>query len=164
MATNRAGLLRGYRPYQCRNGRRAPSELSYQNFPVQSGGSAVLMLTLSALPPWANVVLTMHDALLLEVPVEAVETAAAAAQHAMETGLHALFPRVRSRAEARASWRYVKEAPDSLHRFCHTLGVGLQAEVGWEAPADLLVDRGAPPPPPLCPPSPSPSSLPSLSI
>ena len=117
---------------------------------VQSAGAAVLVLALAGLPAWANPVLSMHDAVLLEVPQDAVFEAAKAVETAMGSALHDLFPRLRCRCEVQAAWRYHKKDPGSLHGFARKFGIELDAEVGW----------GYSPPTPL--PTSLPPSLPSF--
>ncbi len=137
-AVNRAGFVRGYRPVQRRQGGLRDTMLSYANYPIQSGGAAVLMVALAELPPWTNPVLTMHDAILLEVPQKCIREAAEAVQKAMASALGALFPRLRCRCDVQAAWRYHKESPGSLHAFCGKLGLTLQSEVGWHGLADAV--------------------------
>ena len=149
-AVNRAGLVRAYRPFTVRAGAAADTTLSYLNYPVQSAGAAVLVLALAGLPAWANPVLSMHDAVLLEVPQDAVFEAAKAVETAMGSALHDLFPRLRCRCEVQAAWRYHKKDPGSLHGFARKFGIELDAEVGW----------GYSPPTPL--PTFLPPSLPSF--
>jgi hypothetical protein len=129
-AENVVGLIRAFRPFSTRNGEARDNTLSYQNFPVQSAGSVVLMETLARLPTCVEPVLTMHDALLLDAPSDGVLDVENAVRKAMEEALGALFPNLRCRYEARSAWRYHKDFPGSLHEFCQGLGLTLTAPMG----------------------------------
>jgi hypothetical protein len=138
IAVNRAGLVRGYRPFSFKEGRCQDSALSYLNYPVQSGGAAVLMLALEDLPSWLNPVLTMHDAIQFQVPVDAVKDVSVAAEKSMKTAMNQLYPKMRCRSETQAAWRYYKKSPSSLHEFAAKFGITLKTEVGWCAPKEFV--------------------------
>ncbi|MEI6233858.1 MAG: DNA polymerase [Planctomycetota bacterium] len=138
IAVNRAGLMRGYRPFTRKEGRCHDSALSYLNYPVQSSGAAVLMLALADLPAWVNPVLTMHDAIQFQGPIDAIQEMARAAERSMATAMQTLYPRMRCRSEAQAAWRYFKKSPASLHEFAAKFGIKLKMEVGWCAPKGFL--------------------------
>jgi len=140
-AVNRAGLVRGYRPFSFKNGRVSSSTLSYLNFPVQSGGAAVLMAALPKLPEWTNPVLTMHDATLFCCPQDALLDVAKAADVAMGEAMRDLYPKLRCRCETQAAWRYHKKSPDSLHKFAEKLGLKLRSEIGWQAPKKYFDEK-----------------------
>lgn len=137
-AINRAGLIRGYRPFSMKFGRLKDSTLSYLNFPVQSGGAAVLMLALAELPDWTNPVLTMHDATLFACPQDAVLDVSHAADAGMQRAMQTLYPQLRCRCETQAAWRYHKKSPDSLHKFAARFGLKLRNEIGWQAHDSLF--------------------------
>jgi len=133
VALNRIGLERKFK--EVRFTRKGPIDqtLSYLNYPIQSSGSAVLMLILQEMPSWVRVVLTTHDGLIVEAPADAARDVDAAVLGAMGRAMKALFPDVRLRVDVQRGYRYFKDDPGTLHNFCEGLGLKLDAEIGWRA-------------------------------
>ena len=130
-AQNVLKLRRHYEPFKWLASGVKDTTLSYLNYPVQSAGSLVMMEVFNQLPKWTQPLIGMHDAILLECPVDAVADTVAATKAAMARAMNTFFPTLRCRTKAQAAFRYYKSSPDSLHKFCARFGETLTADIGW---------------------------------
>ena len=132
-ALNRIKLRRHYERVRLLDSGPVLTDLSFMNFPIQSGGAAVMARVLWEMPDWIKIVATCHDAILIECEQAAVNDVIVTASNVMKHANDALFPDSRCRVKPQAAFRYFKSGPDSLHKFCSSLGLPLSSPVGWRA-------------------------------
>jgi DNA polymerase I-like protein with 3'-5' exonuclease and polymerase domains len=132
VAWNVINLARHYECFRLTEVGAIDTSLSFLNYPIQSGGAALMARLLMEMPKWIRIVAPCHDSVLLHCPEDAVHDVIQTASALMKQVMDDLFPGVRSRVKAQAAQRFYKSSPSSLHDFCNGLGVRLSAPVGWK--------------------------------